>query len=178
MWEQIPSEQTGSLPDPFNDITCGGWEITEEPRGCLALWAVSLQGKVRTQFVPGLHTVSNNTSCFYNQLIFQFLQSCTECMNSWNSDEFPLIHIKINFFFTFEQVWFRCGINHHNPEGSSWEEVPVPGEVVQISCGPGDLVWAVLWEGHLLVREGIGRDCLKGECSGAVHTHKKKLGRW
>ncbi|KAF4106692.1 tectonin beta-propeller repeat-containing protein 1 [Onychostoma macrolepis] len=103
-WVKIPSEQTGSLPDPFNDITCGAWEITEEPRGCLALWAVSLQGK----------------------------------------------------------VWFRCGINHHNPEGSSWEEVPVPGEVVQISCGPGDLVWAVLWEGHLLVREGIGRDCLKG----------------
>lgn len=61
MWEQIPSEQTESLPDPFNDITCGGWEITEEPRGCLALWAVSLQGKVRAQFVPGLHMMSNNT---------------------------------------------------------------------------------------------------------------------
>lgn len=105
MWEQIPSEQTGSLPDPFNDITCGGWEITEEPRGCLALWAVSLQGKVRTQFVPGLHTVSNNTSCFYNRLIFQFLQSCTECMNSWNSDEFPFIHIKIIFVLHSS----RCG---------------------------------------------------------------------
>uniref|UniRef100_A0A671MZE4 Tectonin beta-propeller repeat-containing protein 1 n=1 Tax=Sinocyclocheilus anshuiensis TaxID=1608454 RepID=A0A671MZE4_9TELE len=103
-WVKVCTKQTGSLPDPFNDITCGGWEITEEPRGCLSLWAVSLQGK----------------------------------------------------------VWFRCGINHHNPEGSVWEEVPVPGEVVQISCGPGDLVWAVLWEGDLLVREGIGRDCLKG----------------
>uniref|UniRef100_A0A9J7Y3B8 Tectonin beta-propeller repeat-containing protein 1 n=1 Tax=Cyprinus carpio carpio TaxID=630221 RepID=A0A9J7Y3B8_CYPCA len=100
-WVKIPSEQTESLPDPFNDITCGGWEITEEPRGCLALWAVSLQGKVRTQFVPD------------------------------------------HFYCTFEQVWFRCDINHHNPEGSVWEEVPVPGEVVQISCGPGDLVWAV-----------------------------------
>ncbi|ROL48460.1 Tectonin beta-propeller repeat-containing protein 1 [Anabarilius grahami] len=121
-WVKIPSEQTESLPDPFNDITCGGWEITEEPRGCLALWAVSLQGK----------------------------------------------------------VWFRCGINHHNPEGSNWEEVSVPGEVVQISSGPGDLVWAVLWEGHLLVREGISRDCLRGSSwvtvespspgAGAVHV--------
>ncbi|XP_067225683.1 tectonin beta-propeller repeat-containing protein 1 [Chanodichthys erythropterus] len=121
-WVKIPSEQTESLPDPFNDITCGGWEITEEPRGCLALWAVSLQGK----------------------------------------------------------VWFRCGINHHNPEGSYWEEVSVPGEVVQISSGPGDLVWAVLWEGHLLVREGISRDCLRGSSwvtvespspgAGAVHV--------
>lgn len=60
------------------------------------------------------------------------------------------------------QVWFREGISHHNPEGSCWEEVQLPGEVVQISCGPGDLVWAVLWEGQFIVREGIGRDCPKG----------------
>uniref|UniRef100_A0A672KVJ6 Tectonin beta-propeller repeat-containing protein 1 n=1 Tax=Sinocyclocheilus grahami TaxID=75366 RepID=A0A672KVJ6_SINGR len=117
-WVKIPSEQTESLPDPFNDITCGSWEITEEPRGCLALWAVSLQGK----------------------------------------------------------VWFRCGINHHSPEGSVWEEVPVPGEVVQISCGPGDLVWAVLWEGHLLVREGIGRDCLKGSSWVTVESPSPVVG--
>ncbi|RVE59393.1 hypothetical protein OJAV_G00188080 [Oryzias javanicus] len=102
-WAKIPS-QPMSLPDPFSDISCGGWEISEEPRGRLSLWAVSLQGK----------------------------------------------------------VWFREGICHHNPEGSSWEEVPLPGEVVQISCGPGDLVWAVLWEGKLIVREGITRDCPKG----------------
>uniref|UniRef100_A0A9J8CR58 Tectonin beta-propeller repeat-containing protein 1 n=1 Tax=Cyprinus carpio carpio TaxID=630221 RepID=A0A9J8CR58_CYPCA len=115
-WVKIPSEQTESLPDPFNDITCGGWEITEEPRGCLALWAVSLQGKVRTQF---------------------FIQSC---------------------------------------RGSVWEEVPVPGEVVQISCGPGDLVWAVLWEGHLLVREGVGRDCLKGSSWVTVESPSPGVG--
>lgn len=59
-------------------------------------------------------------------------------------------------------MWFREGICFNNPEGSSWEEVPVPGEVVQISSGPGDLVWAVLWEGQFIVREGIGRDCPKG----------------
>lgn len=42
---QIPSQHT-TLPDPFSDISCGGWEINEEPRGRLSLWAVSLQGKV------------------------------------------------------------------------------------------------------------------------------------
>ncbi|KAF7663767.1 hypothetical protein LDENG_00201350 [Lucifuga dentata] len=102
-WTKIPSQQT-ALPDPFSDISCGGWEISEEPRGRLSLWAVSLQGK----------------------------------------------------------VWYREGIYHQSPEGSSWEELPLPGEVVQISCGPGDLVWAVLWEGQLIVREGINRDCPKG----------------
>uniref|UniRef100_A0A8C7Z9M7 Tectonin beta-propeller repeat-containing protein 1 n=1 Tax=Oryzias sinensis TaxID=183150 RepID=A0A8C7Z9M7_9TELE len=120
-WAKIPS-QPMSLPDPFSDISCGGWEISEEPGGRLSLWVVSLQGK----------------------------------------------------------VWFREGICHHNPEGSSWEEVPLPGEVVQISCGPGDLVWAVLWEGKLIVREGITRDCPRGlswavvECPspevGAIHV--------
>lgn len=59
-------------------------------------------------------------------------------------------------------MWFREGIYHHNPEGSLWEEVPLPAEVVQISCGPGHLIWAVLWEGQFIVREGISRDCPKG----------------
>ncbi|KAM6964116.1 tectonin beta-propeller repeat-containing protein 1 isoform 3-T3 [Tautogolabrus adspersus] len=116
-WAKIPTQQT-TLPDPFSDISCGGWEINEEPRGRLSLWAVSLQGK----------------------------------------------------------VWFREGICHHNPEGSSWEEVPLPGEVVQISCGPGDLVWAVLWEGQLIVREGIGRDCPKGTSWAVVDSPSPDVG--
>lgn len=41
--------------------------------------------------------------------------------------------------------------------------MPLPGEVVQISCGPAELVWAVLWEGQFIVREGISRDCPKGK---------------
>ncbi|XP_038155641.1 tectonin beta-propeller repeat-containing protein 1 [Cyprinodon tularosa] len=116
-WAKIPSQQT-TLPDPFSDISCGGWEVSDEPRGRMSLWAVSIQGK----------------------------------------------------------VWFREEISHHNPEGSAWVEVPVPGEVVQISCGPGDLVWAVLWEGQLLVREGIGRDCSKGTSWAVVESPNPEVG--
>lgn len=44
---QIPSkDDPKELPDPFNDLSVGGWEITEEPVGRLSVWAVSLQGKV------------------------------------------------------------------------------------------------------------------------------------
>ncbi|XP_064789573.1 tectonin beta-propeller repeat-containing protein 1-like isoform X1 [Oncorhynchus masou masou] len=118
-WAKIPSEgHSGPLPDPFNDISCGGWEISEEPRGRLSLWAVSLQGK----------------------------------------------------------VWFREGIHHHSPEGDGWEEVSLPGEVVQISCGPGDLVWAVLWEGQLIVREGITRDCPRGSSWVVVDSPNPEAG--
>ncbi|KAL4624566.1 tectonin beta-propeller repeat-containing protein 1 isoform X1 [Arapaima gigas] len=117
-WAKVPSEQAGLLPDPFNDISCGGWEISDEPRGQISLWAVSLQGK----------------------------------------------------------VWFRKDIHHLSPEGSSWVEVQVPGEVVQISCGPGDLLWAVLWEGQLLVREGISRDCPKGSSWVVVESPSPEVG--
>ncbi|XP_073931625.1 tectonin beta-propeller repeat-containing protein 1 isoform X2 [Castor canadensis] len=104
-WAKIPSkDDPKELPDPFNDLSVGGWEITEEPVGRLSVWAVSLQGK----------------------------------------------------------VWYREGVSHPNPEGSSWSLVDTPAEVVQISCGPHDLLWATLWEGQALVREGISRNNPKG----------------
>ncbi|KAF6083247.1 tectonin beta-propeller repeat containing 1 [Phyllostomus discolor] len=104
-WAKIPSkDDPKQLPDPFNDLSVGGWEITDEPVGHLSVWAVSLQGK----------------------------------------------------------VWYREDVSHPNPEGSSWSLVDTPGEVVQISCGPHDLLWVTLWEGQALVREGINRNSPKG----------------
>lgn len=64
-------------------------------------------------------------------------------------------------FFT-TQVWYREDVSHPNPEGSSWSLVDTPGEAVQISCGPHDLLWVTLWEGQALVREGINRNNPKG----------------
>nr|A9JRJ2.2 RecName: Full=Tectonin beta-propeller repeat-containing protein 1 [Xenopus tropicalis] len=104
-WAKIPShEDNKKLPDPFNDITVGGWEITDEPVGRLSVWAASLQGK----------------------------------------------------------VWYREDVCQNIPEGSSWTELETPSEVIQISCGPNDLLWASLWEGQAMVREGINRNNPKG----------------
>ncbi|XP_025281995.3 tectonin beta-propeller repeat-containing protein 1 isoform X1 [Canis lupus dingo] len=104
-WAKIPSkDDPKQLPDPFNDLSVGGWEITDEPVGRLSVWAVSLQGK----------------------------------------------------------VWYREDVSHPNPEGSSWSLMDTPGEAVQISCGPHDLLWVTLWEGQALVREGINRNNPKG----------------
>ncbi|KAM6155831.1 LOW QUALITY PROTEIN: tectonin beta-propeller repeat-containing protein 1 [Rhynchocyon petersi] len=104
-WAKIPLEDDPKqLPDPCNDLSVGGWEITDEPVGHLSVWAVSLQGK----------------------------------------------------------VWYREDVSHSNPEGSCWSLVDAPGDVVQISCGPHDLLWATIWEGQALVREGISRHNPKG----------------
>ncbi|XP_066129451.1 tectonin beta-propeller repeat-containing protein 1 [Saccopteryx bilineata] len=101
-WAKIPLKDDPK--EPFNDLSVGGWEVTDEPVGHLSVWAVSLQGK----------------------------------------------------------VWYREDVSHPNPEGSSWSIVDTPGEVVQISCGPHDLLWATLWEGQALVREGINRNNPRG----------------
>lgn len=60
------------------------------------------------------------------------------------------------------QVWYREDVSHPNPEGSAWCPVDTPGEVAQISCGPHDLLWATLWEGQALVREGVSRNNPRG----------------
>ncbi|XP_014806855.1 PREDICTED: tectonin beta-propeller repeat-containing protein 1 [Calidris pugnax] len=105
VWAKIVSQdEPEQLPDPFSDISIGGWEITDEPPGRLSVWAVSLQGR----------------------------------------------------------VWYRENVCHHNPEGSAWSVIATPGEVVQISCGPYDLLWATLWEGQAIVREGIDRNNPEG----------------
>ncbi|XP_043945647.1 tectonin beta-propeller repeat-containing protein 1 [Protopterus annectens] len=104
VWAKISSFEDKKYPDPINDITVGGWEITDEPVGYLSVWAVTLLGK----------------------------------------------------------IFYREDVSHHNPEGASWTQVDSPGEVIQISCGPFDLLWAVLWEGQTVVREGISRDNPKG----------------
>lgn len=62
-------------------------------------------------------------------------------------------------------MWFREGIHPRVPEGSSWEEVEVPKEVAQLSAGPGDLLWALLWDGNLLVRAGLSLDSPTGQQS-------------
>lgn len=118
-WAKIPSEDDPQqLPDPFSDLSVGGWEVTDEPVGRLSVWAVTLQGK----------------------------------------------------------VWYRENVSHHNPEGSSWSLVDTPGEAVQISCGPHDLLWVTLWEGQALVREGINRNNPKGSSWSTVEPPTSENG--
>lgn len=73
-------------------------------------------------------------------------------------------------------MWFREGIHPRVPEGTKWEEVEVPKEVAQLSVGPGDLLWAVLWDGNLLVRTGLSLDSPTGQLLlWLIFTHKMVL---
>lgn len=75
-------------------------------------------------------------------------------------------------------MWYRENVSHHNPEGSSWSLVDTPGEAVQISCGPHDLLWVTLWEGQALVREGINRNNPKGGRLCTLCWERRAGGTW
>ncbi|XP_059555241.1 tectonin beta-propeller repeat-containing protein 1 isoform X2 [Myotis daubentonii] len=109
-WAKIPSkDDPKQLPDPFNDLSVGGWEITEEPVGHLSVWAVSLQGK----------------------------------------------------------VWFRRGVNSHNPRGTSWIEMV--GEMTMVDVGLNDQVWGIGYEDRAVYfRQGITPSELSGKMWKAI----------
>uniref|UniRef100_A0A1A8MKF3 Tectonin beta-propeller repeat-containing protein 1 n=1 Tax=Nothobranchius pienaari TaxID=704102 RepID=A0A1A8MKF3_9TELE len=121
-WAKIPSQQT-PFPDPFSDLSCGGWEISEEPRGQLSLWAVSLQGKIRTSVAWAV--TKNN------------------------------------------KVWFRRGVNSHNPCGSGW--ISMVGEMIMINVGLNDQVWAISCEDRTVCfRQGVTSSELSGKTWKAI----------
>ncbi|XP_072609253.1 tectonin beta-propeller repeat-containing protein 1 isoform X2 [Vulpes vulpes] len=109
-WAKIPSkDDPKQLPDPFNDLSVGGWEITDEPVGRLSVWAVSLQGK----------------------------------------------------------VWFRRGVNSHNPCGTSWIEMV--GDMMMVNVGLNDQVWGIGCEDRAMYfRQGVTQSELSGKTWKAI----------
>lgn len=43
---QVPLDGGRPPPEPFTDISCGGWDMGNRPEKRVSLWAVSQQGKV------------------------------------------------------------------------------------------------------------------------------------
>lgn len=59
----------------------------------------------------------------------------------------------------------RSGVNTSSPEGLRWTAISTPSgcEVSQISVGNTGLVWAVLYNGRVIVRSGVTKDSMSGE---------------
>ncbi|KAM8889643.1 tectonin beta-propeller repeat-containing protein 1 [Synchiropus picturatus] len=142
-WAEIPSVET-ELPDPFSDLSCGGWEISEEPAGQLSLWAVTLQGKV--WFREGIcHTVPEG--------------------KSWEEMEVPREVVQISCG-SKDLVWavlwegqliVRKGIGRGCPQGTSWDVVDSPSPdvgVTHVAVGV-NVVWAVTKDNKVWFRRGV-----------------------
>ncbi|XP_067317592.1 tectonin beta-propeller repeat-containing protein 1 [Anolis sagrei] len=144
-WAQIPSpEDPKQLPDPFSDLSVGGWEITEEPAGRLSVWAVSLQGKV--WYREGVCTHNPEGS-------------------SWSVVAAPGEAVQISCGpddLVWAVLWegqaaVREGVDRNNPQGLSWTvvEPPVPGcGLLHVSVGV-NVVWALTKDRKVWFRRGV-----------------------
>lgn len=58
----------------------------------------------------------------------------------------------------------REGVTGLCPEGCRWTHVatPLDRDVTSVSVGRSGRVWAVTWDGGVLVRTGVTRDCPTG----------------
>lgn len=144
-WAKIPSkDDPKELPDPFNDLSVGGWEVTDEPVGHLSLWAVSLQGKV-----------------WYREEV----SHPNPEGSSWSLVDTPGEAVQIScgphdllWVTLWEgQALVREGVNRNNPKGSSWSVVEPPvseNGIMHVSVGVG-VVWAITKDRKVWFRRGV-----------------------
>ncbi|XP_040845951.1 tectonin beta-propeller repeat-containing protein 1 [Ochotona curzoniae] len=144
-WAKIPSkDDPKQLPDPFNDLSVGGWEITEEPVGRLSVWAVSLQGKV-----------------WYREDVNHANPEGSE----WTLVDTPGEVAQIScgpHDLLWATLWegpalVREGISRNNPKGSSWTTIEPPGPdsgILHVSVGVS-VVWAVTKDQKVWFRRGV-----------------------
>uniref|UniRef100_A0A7N5ZTR7 Tectonin beta-propeller repeat-containing protein 1 n=1 Tax=Anabas testudineus TaxID=64144 RepID=A0A7N5ZTR7_ANATE len=92
-WAKIPLDNPRKPPLPLCDISCGGWEMSDQSGRYPYLWGVSQQGQVSLL----------NQHC-----------SLPVFDHKGASNLVAICH---------RQVWFREGIHPRVPEGTSWEEV-------------------------------------------------------
>lgn len=168
VWEPTP----GACTDGWVlDAICSG-EQTIDKDG----WQYAVD--FPAQYTPGIKF----TSCVRRRRWVKYRKFIAT--NRWaqilglhsDSQKEPFIDVAVGGFNLpgrhptgFIQVWtvtilgkvlYRHGVCTVCPEGDRWEVIPTqPGsEVINLSVGSMGLVWAVTWDGHCLVRLGIGKE--------------------
>ncbi|KAK2915914.1 hypothetical protein Q8A67_000288 [Cirrhinus molitorella] len=173
-WAKVPLDRGRPPPEPFTDISCGGWDMSDSPEKHIYLWAVSQQGKlwfrtgIRQQNPEGTHWEPiqvprevAQVSAGPNDLLWVVLwdgqllartgisKDCPKG-SSWELVQPPnqkgAVHVAVGINVVWaatkdNKVWFRRGVNSHNPTGSGW--ISIGGEMVMLSVGPSDQVWGV-----------------------------------
>ncbi|XP_061160008.1 tectonin beta-propeller repeat-containing protein 1 isoform X1 [Syngnathus typhle] len=186
-WAKIPSAHPGKPPLPLCDISCGGWEMSDESGRYPQLWAVSQQGQV--WFRDGIHPrvpegtdweeveVPKEVSQLSlgprdllwtalwdgNLLVRAGLSLDSPTGTSWLEVESPqkeveTLHVSVGVSVVWVitkdyKVWFRRGVNSHNPCGSGW--IGIVGEMMMLDVGLNDQVWAVGEDRGLYFRIGV-----------------------
>ncbi|XP_008327866.1 tectonin beta-propeller repeat-containing protein 1 [Cynoglossus semilaevis] len=186
-WAKIPLDHPRKPPLPLCDISCGGWEMSDQSGRYPYLWAVSQQGQVCPR--EGIHPrVPEGSSweevevpkevsqlsagpgdllwCLLwdgNLMVRTGLSLDSPTGTSWTEVESPgkeieALHVAVGVSVVWVvtkdyKVWFRRGVNSHNPCGSGW--ISIGGEMIMVDVGLNDQVWAVGEDRGLYFRMGV-----------------------
>ncbi|XP_040918041.1 tectonin beta-propeller repeat-containing protein 1 [Toxotes jaculatrix] len=186
-WAKIPLDDPRKPPLPLCDISCGGWEMSDQSGRYPYLWGVSQQGQV--WFREGIHPRVPEGSSWEevevpkevaqlsagpgdllwallwdgNLLVRTSLSLDSPTGTSWVEVESPgkeieALHVAVGVSVVWVvtkdyKVWFRRGVNSHNPCGSGW--ISIGGEMMMVDVGLNDQVWAVGEDRGLYFRMGV-----------------------
>ncbi|XP_073712934.1 tectonin beta-propeller repeat-containing protein 1 isoform X1 [Misgurnus anguillicaudatus] len=142
-WTKVPVDKARPPPEPFTDISCGGWDMSDSPEKHIYLWAVSQQGKV--WFRTGIRQQNPEGT-------------------SWESVHVPREVTQVSAgpkdllwaVLWDGQLLVRTGISRDCPKGSSWEVVESPNQkgVAHVAVGLS-VVWATTKDNKVGFRRGV-----------------------
>ncbi|XP_053193929.1 tectonin beta-propeller repeat-containing protein 1 isoform X1 [Scomber japonicus] len=186
-WAKIPLDNPKKPPLPLCDISCGGWEMSDQSGRYPYLWGVSQQGQV--WFREGIHPRVPEGSSWEevevpkevaqisvgpkdllwallwdgNLLVRTGLTLDSPTGTLWEEVKSPgkdveTLHVAVGVSVVWVvtkdyKVWFRRGVNSHNPCGSGW--ISIGGEMMMLDVGLNDQVWAVGEDRGLYFRMGV-----------------------
>ncbi|XP_010770134.1 tectonin beta-propeller repeat-containing protein 1 isoform X1 [Notothenia coriiceps] len=144
MFLQIPLDNPRKPPLPLCDISCGGWELSDQSGRYPYLWGVSQQGEV--WFREGIHPRVPEGS-------------------SWEEIEMPKEVAQLSAGpgdLLWVVLWdgnllVRTGLSLDCPTGTSWVEVESPAkeiEALHVSVGVS-VVWVVTKDYKVWFRRGV-----------------------
>ncbi|KAG7267616.1 hypothetical protein CRUP_027819 [Coryphaenoides rupestris] len=143
-WAKIPLDQPQKAPLPLCDISCGGWEMSDQSGRYPCLWGVSQQGQV--WFREGI-------------------QPRVPEGVSWEEVEVPKEVAQVSAGpgdLLWALLWdgnlmVRTGLTLDSPKGSSWVDVETPCkevEALHVAVGVG-VVWVVTKDFKVWFRRGV-----------------------
>ncbi|XP_075880246.1 tectonin beta-propeller repeat-containing protein 1 [Nelusetta ayraudi] len=143
-WAKIPLESPSKQLLPLCDISCGGWEMSDQSGRYPYLWGVSQQGQV--WYREGIHPRVPEGS-------------------TWEEVEVPKEVAQLSAGpgdLLWAVLWdgnllVRKGLSLDSPSGTLWVEVESPGkesEALHVAVGVG-VVWVVTKDYKVWFRRGV-----------------------
>ncbi|XP_062874812.1 tectonin beta-propeller repeat-containing protein 1 [Trichomycterus rosablanca] len=145
LWAKVPLDKGQPPPDPFGDISCGGWEMSDRPDKPISLWAVSQQGKV--WFRSGIQ-LQNPEGTAWEHIPGPFPTEVAQ-VSAGPGDLLWAV-------LWDGQLLVRTGISKQCPKGVSWVMVEPPNKTRAIHVAVGVcVVWAVTRDNKVWFRRGV-----------------------